>query len=263
VNCLKIAFVSCLIMFSVKDNVIKLAGVPELFTTDKLGNCYTYKDNLLTKISPEGKIIGQHTSFDSGQLFFIDANDPMQILLFYKDFNQVVLLDNKLNPLGNPIYLDKLDLSSVTAVCKSKQFAIWIYDEYSRKLVHYGFNPKAIIQTINLDKFGKEIGSIDFIQESGNEIYMRESNNCIWVFDQFGSKLDKIEIDVLGDFQIRNKMVLFNNHKRIFWYDLQNGTLDSMKINGFEFFDKARFENNLIYVVNKDSLVMVHFEKLN
>jgi len=243
------------------DTVIKLNGVPDLFSTDKMGNIYVSKGNLLTKISPEGKMIGQFSSYDVGPLFSIDTSDPLQVLLFYKDFNQIIFLDSRLNTIGNPIYLDQLDLSSVSAVCKSKEFAVWIYDEYNRKLVHYGFSPKKILQTINFEKFANDMGSIEFIQESGNEIYLKEKDKIVWVFDQFGGKLNKIEIAFKNDFQLRNKMLFYSNNQKIFWYNLQLAELDSLQIEGFTEFDKARIENDLIYVWNSDSITLVPFNR--
>ncbi len=257
---LKISLFLSLISLQHGDNVIKLSGIPELFSTDKIGNCYVCKSNLLTKISPTGKIVGQYSNFDAGSLFSVDASDPMQVLLFYKDFNLVIFVDSKLNTIGNPIYLDQLELSSASAVCKSKQFAIWIYDEYSRKLVHYGFSPKGILQTINLDKFGKEIGTIDFMQESGSEIYLKEKDKNIWVFDQFGGKLDQIKIGLKSDFQLKNKLLFYCKNNKVFKYNLQFGVLDSFEIAGFQSFDKVRIENNLIYILNSDSITFIPFE---
>lgn len=256
---LKATIIFCMISYFNGDRVIKLSGKPELFTTDKLGNCYVFKDNVLTKFALDGKTSLQYTSFESGRLFSIDASDPMQLLLFYKDFNQVVFLDNKLNPIGKPVYLDLIDLSTVSAVCKSKQFAIWIYDEYEHKLIQYGFNTKSIKQTINLDKLNKNIGDIEFMIESGNEIYMNEKNKNIWVFDEFGNKLNSIGLAISKDFQLRNKMLIFNDNNKIFKYNIQTSEKDSSEAEGFGHFDLARIENELLYVLNSDSVTLIPF----
>ncbi len=259
----KMVFIVGTILFQKGDSVIKLNGIPELFSTDKMGNIYVCKGNLLTKISSEGKIIGQYSSYDVGPLFSIDTSDPLQVLLFYKDFNQLIFLDNKLNSIGNPIYLDQLEFSSVSAVCKSKEFAVWIYDEYNRKLVHYGFSPRRVLQTINLDKYGNDIELIDFIQESGNEIYLKGKDKAIWVFNLFGGKLNKIEIAFKDDFQLRNKKLFYSKNQKIFWYNLQLAELDSLQISGFAKFDKVRIENDLIYVLNSDSITLVPFSRFD
>jgi hypothetical protein len=260
---IKIVILSFLLCISTDYQLIRLNGVPELFTTDKLGNCYVYRNNLLIKMTSEGKNVGQFTSYDSGTLYSIDASDPMQILLFFKDFNQIVILDSKLNPIGNPLYLDKIGFSSVSAVCKSKQFAIWFYDEFENKLIHYGFNPKGIIQTFNFDKYGKRLSSVHFMIESGGEIYLKDNEQHIWVFDQYGGVLNELEVKAGSNYQIFNKSIVFHNKHKLFNYNFNENTLDSLEIPGFSKFDNLRIENRQIYVLNSDSICILPYSDKN
>jgi len=258
---LKTIILFTLVFVSINDEVIKLSGKPDLFTTDKLGCIYTYNENLLSKFDADGKLIGQYSNYDSGRLHSIDASDPMQILLFYKDFNMIVFLDNKLIQLGKPVYIDGINFNSVSSVCKSKQYAIWLYDEYEHKLIQYGFNPHAIIQNFNLDKMGKEIGRVETLQEIGNEIIIKDNFNVLWIFDQFGRNLNKIELTITSDFQIRINTLIFNNNKLVYLYNLHDDMMDSIKLEGFEYFDQARIENELFYVLNNDSIVIAPLKK--
>jgi len=255
-----ILFIIVLWFLQSSNDVIKLSGKPEIFTTDKLGNCYIYRDNLLKKISSDAKVLGQFSSLESGKLHSIDASDPMQVILFYKDFNQLILVDNKLSQIGKVFYFDLLDLSSVTAVCKSKQFAIWIFDEYEEKLILYGFNPQGIILTINIDKYKKDIGNVDFMIESGNEIYLKGKNNMIWVFDHYGSLQNKLELPMDNDFQIKNNTIIYSVNNQVVRHNVLNEKSDSMRVENINKFDKIRIESNMIYILNSDSISVLSFE---
>ena len=237
--------------------VIKLEAEPEIFTTDKLGNIYVYYNYQLKKISPTGKLIAQYSRLESGALHSIDASDPMQVLLFYKDFNQLVFLDSRLSPLGNPVLLDELNLDDVSAVCKSKQIAVWLYDEYEHKLLHYGFNPKGVIQTINLDNFAKEIHDINFLLESGNELYLNQEGKAIWVFDQFGNKLQKLDIQIHIGLQQHAGKLVYHNKKKLFFYNLRTENIDSISFQAIPSFDNARIVSGSTYILSGDSITIL------
>jgi len=242
--------------------VIKLDSQPELFSIDKLGNCYVYQNYQLKKFSAKGKLVAMFSWLEAGKLESIDVSDPMHLLLYYKNFNQLLFLDSQLNKKGRPIYLDELDLNSVSAVCKSKQMAIWIYDDYENKLIHYGFNPKGIIQTINLDFFNNELSDINYMQEQGNELYLNQKNKAVWVFDQFGSKLNKLNIKTKNGFQIKNDNLIFNNGTNLYSINILSKEKSSTKITGFEKFDDIKLSNNQIYVLNNDSITIQDSPKL-
>lgn len=104
-----------------QEPIIKLDQEPELFTVDKIGNIYVYRQHLLKKYTAEGKLLAQFSNYESGKLHSIDVSDPFRLLLFYRDFNQIAFLDNKLNSVGDPVNLAELGFNSVSTVCKSKQ----------------------------------------------------------------------------------------------------------------------------------------------
>ena len=247
--------------FQPKPIVIKLDKAPELFTVDNLGNCYVYHNYQVNKYSAQGKLVAKFSSFNYGKLESIDASDPMHILLFYKDFNSLLFLDNRLSPKGSSINLNELRINSATVDCKSKQMAVWIFDEYENKLYHFGFNPRGIIQTINLDNLSIQLSDINFMLENGNELYMNQQNKTIWVFDQFGRKLDKHDIQLEKGFQIANKRILYNNGFKLYSINLINPNISSIKVDYFKEFDDARISNNNIYILNNDSITIMEQPK--
>lgn len=248
--------VTVLILWTLQDKpvVIKLNNKPHLFTTDKLGNTYVYAYSQLKKYDRKGMLISSFSRMDLGELYAIDATDPMQILLFYKDFNQILFLDNKLSALGKSLMLDELNLTDVSAVCNSKQQAVWIFDQYQKKLIHYSFNPRGIIQSINLDKYSKEIKDINFMLENGNELYLNQKNKAIWVFDVFGSRLQKYDILIDKSFQVLASQLIYHNHKQIFFKSLLLNKTDSLNFTDYTKFTDVRINSDHVYLLNADSI---------
>ena len=97
--------------------------------------------------------------------------------------------------------------------------------------------------------------------ENGNELYMNQQNKTIWVFDQFGRKLDKHDIQLEKGFQIANKRILYNNGFKLYSINLINPNISSIKVDYFKEFDDARISNNNIYILNNDSITIIERPK--
>ena len=63
----------------------------------------------------------------------IDVSNPMRVLLYYKDFSTIVILDRFMTNRST-IDLRKQDIFQVEAVCLSYDNKIWVYDEFEHKL---------------------------------------------------------------------------------------------------------------------------------
>lgn len=237
--------------------VIKLGYKPEIFKVDKIGNIYVYKSQLLKKYSPQGKLLCQYSNFDKGNLHSLDVSDPLKVMLFYKDFNQLIFLDSRLSVIGNPIQLSEMGFNSVATVCKSKQMAIWLHDDYENKLVKFGFNPRGILQTINFENTNLQHAHIDFMIESGNELFLHTSDSSVWIFDSFGSQLKQLEIKVGSDFQIVGNTIIYNNGKYIFVENFIDKNPETVSFTMFSDFDDVKNSLNNYYFLNADSIVVL------
>ena len=173
------------------------------------------------------------------------------ILLFYKNSNSIVFLDNKLSKIGNTINFDQLGFYSVKAVCKSKQIAIWLFDDFENKLIQYNFSTKQILQQIDLNK--KTIKNVR-LKEQGNYIYFQEGNSNLSVFNNTGLLLDNLLFKNKNIFQFKGENIMFFNKKYIFSYNIENKQKDSINLANIKQIDKLRIENDLLYILKTDSI---------
>ena len=100
------------------------------FTVDNLGNYFLLsKNNQLKKLNAQGDSTGIFNDVRRyGKLYSIDATNPLKVLLYYKNFSTVVVLDRFLNMI-NTIDLRKQNIFQVKAVAQSSDNNIWLYDE--------------------------------------------------------------------------------------------------------------------------------------
>ena len=227
---------------------IKIDDKVDFFTTDNFGNIYIY-DNILKKYNKEGKLLSVYSENTSSTLSNIDVTDPFYILLYYKNTNSIIFLDNNLSKIGNTVNLDKLGFYSVSAVCKSKQNAIWFFDDYENKLLQYNFNTKQISQQIYLDK---KIFMQIKIKEQTNFIYLQNGKNQIDIYDNTGLLIENLKFENI--FQFKGENIMYCNNRYIFSYNFETKQKDSIELENINKFKELRMENSLLYVLNADSI---------
>src|SRR5271157_882697 len=77
-------------------------------TTDNLGNLYVLVNNELKKFDSQGNLLKTFSDKSHGNINFVDVSDPLKILLHFRDFHQLLFLDNTLSVKSDPILLDGL-----------------------------------------------------------------------------------------------------------------------------------------------------------
>lgn len=105
---------------------------------DNQKSIYSLKNNILTKNS-DG-ITYQYNNLSLGKITNVDFQNPLQIVIFYKNFNTVVLLDNQLNEIKKIDFNLQSTPVTIEAVSLSSQNQIWIYDSISSKIGLYNVN---------------------------------------------------------------------------------------------------------------------------
>lgn len=232
--------------------VKKIEADARYIRTDNFGQLYIYANNSLYKYNKQGVLLNEFNNQMQGTITGIDVSDPYILMLFYKDLNQIVFLDDKLSPIGSPLRFDELGLFSVSTACKSKQFAIWIYDRFNNRLIQYGFNPKAILREINLDPLGM-VNEIVFMRESGNYLVLNTGRELL-VFDQFGSFIKSIEAKTEKNFQLQNKRVVYFKNNRFITKSIELDKTDSLAVDFIPDVDNALIEGKQLYIQKKDTV---------
>ncbi|MCK9254384.1 MAG: hypothetical protein M0Q45_10490 [Bacteroidales bacterium] len=227
------------------------------FEIDKLNNFYFVKDNQVVKTDFEFNKLYDYSDKTFGNITFIDVSNPFRILIFYKDFNIIVFLDNKLAPLRSPIYLDDLNYFSVDALCSSSFESFLIFDSQNTSVntiskelqtTQKGTNLYAVVSDQKARK----------IKETNNYIFISFENGYIHVLDKYANYIDSFFYEGLIDFDCvnddlyllgHNELVAFNIKKeRIFYYNFDYDANKGFKI-----------KNNTLYLLNEKSLISFKF----
>ncbi len=110
-------------------------GTEQYIGTDAFGAVYTLQDNELHK-SKEGVML-KYKALALGSIAKTDLQNPLQIVLFYRKFNSVVLLDNQLNEIRRINFSDIAEPLIAEAIGLASQNRLWLYDITTQRLGLY------------------------------------------------------------------------------------------------------------------------------
>lgn len=240
-------------------NLLKtVAGNYKLVEVDNLGNVYL--------VTPNNQIKKLSTNLDSiavfnnpallGNITSIDVSNPFKILVFYKSFSTIVVLDKYLSVL-NTIELQKKNLFTVSAVTTSYDNNIWLFDEANHKIKRIDSEGNVLVETIDfrlLFKYEK-IFTADYLKDIEGKLYLYNKDFGFFVFDYYGGLQNKFALKNLTNVQFVNKQVIGFDNDKVIIYNIQNHlkktntlSLDSVAIS------KIKLYNNMFFVLCKDGL---------
>ena len=227
----------------------------ETIMVDNISNVYTISDDVIKKFDADGNFLKSYTNKNYGKITSIDTWNPMKIVVFYRDFLQMVFLDNTLSQNGDPVSFEALGFPGTTLACNSFDNGFWIYDSQNFALVRFDQNLQKVTETGNLaSQLGQDIKP-NFILEYDNRLYLNDPSIGIFVFDVFGTYNKTIPINGLDQFQFKsNELIYFQRDK------LKSFNLKTLEQDQFALPDSnainVKVVMNRLYLLKKDELKM-------
>jgi hypothetical protein len=222
---------------------------------DAFGNIYVISNNEIVKYNSDGVLQKKFSTKRYGKIEFVDAMNPLKLLVYYKDFQRILFLDNQLSESSTMISLELLNHEQTGLVCSSSNNSFWIYDKQNNELSRFDSELKSILKTGNL----KRILDIDvkpnFMQENNNFVYLNCPNEGILVFDIYGTFYKTIPLKKLKEFNIVNGDVFYFENHSLKQYQAQTFNTIEQKFSD-TLISNVIWQNNKIYKVYQDSLVV-------
>ena len=185
-----------------KFSLIKTIDIEsDFFTSDNQGNVYVVKGNELSKYDKTGKALYKYSDKSFGNISYVDASNMLRVLIFYKDFLQVVLLDNTLSITGDPISLETIGFQQTQLVCSSHNNGIWIYDQQNFEMLRFDQTVTKTQQTGNLTAVLNVELQPNFLLEYDNKVYLNNPGSGILIFDVYGTYFKTIPVKNAAAFQ--------------------------------------------------------------
>ncbi len=226
------------------------------FTVDNLDNIYIINSkNQIRKLDINGDSVAAFNDVRKfGKATFIDASNPLKVLLYYKDFTTVVVLDRFLN-IRNSIDLRKQNIFQVKAISQSYDNRIWIFDELENKLKKMDEDGRLLQETPDFRLLlGKAISPVRIFDEN-KYVYLYDSTNGIYVFDYFGALKNNILIQHWQNLKVAGNYIFGLKSDSLYRYEINNFQYDEWKIPEQLFQSKVfNFTATRLYALKNDAI---------
>jgi hypothetical protein len=183
---------------------------------DALGRTYTVSDNTFTMKSESGSVDFRDLSL--GRLSKVDLKNPLSILLFYENFNTVVLLD-QLSEIRRVSFSELKEQVVATAAGTAARNRLWVYDSLKQRLGFYEhLNNRFVPITPVLT------GGIQSYTSDYNYFYWIDDKGKFWSCDQFGKITLQATVGPFDSIQIIGPtMYIYSKAGELFIKDIQKG----------------------------------------
>ncbi|MEM0993343.1 MAG: hypothetical protein AAGI49_09930 [Bacteroidota bacterium] len=204
-----------------QDSLQQIKNMPLAATfiqIDQLQQLYVLKTDLsLIKFDAKGEQIFEYSNSLLGTPSFVDVTDPLNIALYYEDFQTIVLLDRNLTELQS-ISLFELGFSQVSSIAISNAQHIWLYDETDFKFKKIDRQGAAIFESGDISLgIGNSIRPAT-LMERDNKLFANDPAQGIFAFDLFGQYLYTIPIKALTHFQyFAQHLIYYQDHQLKKW----------------------------------------------
>ncbi|MEO6722305.1 MAG: hypothetical protein ABIN67_18195 [Ferruginibacter sp.] len=233
-----------------------IPGEFSFFTVDNLENIYLVNSNdQLKKINANGDSAGVFNNVRKyGKLFSIDATNPLKLLLYYKNFSTIVVLDRFLN-VRNTINLLKKNIFKVKAIATSYDNNIWLFDEGDSKLKKIDENGDVLMETVDFRNLFDTVPSPIQITDQDGFLYLYDPARGFYTFDYYGSLKNNMPFLNWNNTEVIGKNIYGFSDSTLYQY--QSGSLKLVTFPLPAFFKntlQVKAANNKVYLLQPNGV---------
>lgn len=211
--------------------VRKIAGDVQSFTVDNLDNIYILNSrNQLKKYNVNGDSVAIFNDVRRfGKASIVDVSNPLKVLLYYKDFATIIMLDRFLNVV-NTVDLRKSNVLQARAIGQSFDNKIWVYDELENKLKKIDEDGKLLQETPDFRLLFDVTPQPQKIFDENKFVYLYDSLAGVNVFDYYGTLKNNILIYKWQNFKVSGNYIFGSKTDSLYRYDIRSFQYDDWKM---------------------------------
>lgn len=234
-------------------NLFTIKSSADFYTTDNLGNTYLINNEEIKKYNQAGELFKTFSNKTLGKITFLDATNPLRILVFYKDFATILILDDQLSQNGDPMNLQDYSLEQSDVICTSFNNGIWFFNRENMELIRLDENFKPVVNTGNLNRLLGADLKPNFMIEHNGYLYLNNPTEGIFIFDIYGTYFKTIPVKGLQRFQVKDNFMFYYMNGVLKSYNIKDLTQKELS---FKNVSDVRIEKENYFLFYKDSVVV-------
>jgi hypothetical protein len=226
------------------------------FNVDNLDNVYLITEgNRLKKIKSSSDSIAVFNEVKRyGNPAYIDVNNPLKTLIYYKNFSTIITLDRFLT-IRNSINLRTQNIFLVNSISLSYDNNIWLFDEEDFKLKKLDEQGKILQETVSWRLLFDSVPSPQRIIDRENFVYLYDPEKGFYVFDYYGTFKNRLLFINWSNVEVSGKIMYGFSNGMLFSYELNSLQLKEYKLPAF--FGKyisIKAMNRKIYLLKEEGI---------
>jgi hypothetical protein len=163
------------------------------FEVDNTGHLYLIgAQQQIKKLSPSYDSMAVFNEVRQfGKLFSIDVSNPLKVLLFYRYFGTIIILDRFLNT-RTILNLRTADILQATAITQSYDNNIWIYDDLENRVKKIDESGRILLSSPDFRIIFDEPPQPQTLNDFNKFLFAYDSIKGLLVMDHFGAYKNKL-----------------------------------------------------------------------
>lgn len=242
----------CLVLGAKAQNVVFKESLnrPKQLTyyaMNHLGDVSTIINNEISKKTTQRTFMFKEPFL--GTIAFYDERNPLQQLVFYKNTQQIVLLDNQLSVKDRWILSEKFPEIDASYAALTAQSTLWIFDETSKRWCILSSLKEQPIFVSN------PVRHYDYLASSGNYAYWQNGTQ-IYGIDIYGKLMKEQTLPQNSRLlAINDSKMLYQLNNNVFLFDTETNTKEVLK-EVTSTVEKAFFNAGNISILTSDKLFL-------
>ena len=213
-------WISCSIPNRIQANEKTASPFIEWAWLDARGNQYTIPGHKwVRQFQAEGESVVEYSKSGFGNIHSADFSDPYKILLFYRDQQKIVLLDNALGELA-VLDLGKLEGHFFTSAIHATDGDFWLWDAHSLRLIKIDDQFRIRDESFPVYQEGFPDFKGEYLLRNGKDLLVADPAQGVLWFDELGNFYRHLPVTGFTFIQLHNNLLVYSRDLELWLYDL-------------------------------------------
>ncbi|MDI1322118.1 MAG: hypothetical protein PSV36_05180 [Algoriphagus sp.] len=229
-------------------DLVSLDTKDQVFVSNIAGDIYLF--------SAEGKELNLFSPARQGRLNQLEAAWTVNIFSFSSDLQEYRVLDRFLNPLTESGFLIA-DIHLAKAATFGNNNVIWVWDESDLSLKSLDYLRNLVIQSQPLNLIlNSENLAVSEIREFKNRVFMNVPESGIFVFDNQGNLLEKLNVKTTQRLCFYKEHLLWLEQDELMSISLSTGETQKIATIQVPDFLYLQVGQERLAIISKDKLTL-------